>query len=73
MEAFVSTAILLTIAGAFIYAAAPTHWQTPLGFVLITFGWLPVLLVILALLAKPVLLIPAAIILGILMVGPPRA
>lgn len=57
-------AILLTIIGLFAYTHAPKHWQTPLGFLLITFGWAPLGVLAVTLLKHPLLLVPAAFVLG---------
>lgn len=65
--------VMMFVVSCFIYAVAPPHWQSPLGFLIIMFGWLPAGLVLLAILAQPALLIPAVFILGILMVGRNRA
>ena len=69
METISAVVIMLILIGGFAYCMAPPHWQTPLGFLLIAFGWMPVALVILAMLAMPAILIPAVFILGALLIG----
>lgn len=64
---FVALGLFLLAIGFVGYCVAPPHWQTPLGFLLIVVGFVPAGLVALTLLAKPALLIPAALIMGVLM------
>lgn len=66
LEDFAALGILITIIGFFAYTQAPAHWQTPLGFGLIVFGWVPAGLVVLTLLKHPAIMLPALFILGIL-------
>lgn len=73
IEVIGSVAIMLVLVGVFIYCMMPPVWQNPLGFLLIVAGIVPAGLVVLTLLAKPALLIPAVFIMGALMASRRRA
>lgn len=66
LEDFAALGVLITILGFFAYTQAPRHWQTPLGFALIVFGWVPAGLIAIALLKHSAIMAPALFILGIL-------
>lgn len=66
LEDFAALGVLITIIGFLVYTQVPRHWQTPLGFTLIVFGWVPAGLIVLALLKHPAIMAPALFILGIL-------
>lgn len=72
MEAIAASVIMFALIGAFAYCMAPTHWQTPLGFLIIAFCFVPAALAVVAILAYPAILIPAVFILGIMIIGRPR-
>lgn len=72
-EDFGALAVLMAIAGAFAYTQAPRHWQNLLGFLLIVFGFLPLVLASLVVLKEPALLVPAVFLLGIVMAWRRRA
>jgi hypothetical protein len=72
LETATAVVIMLTVIGGFIYCMVPPHWQTPLGFMIITFGWVPVLLLGMALISMPIFLVPASFILGIFLIGRSR-
>lgn len=65
LEDFAALGVLITIIGFFVYTQVPRHWQTPLGFALIVFGWVPAGLVVLTLLKHPAVMAPVLFILGI--------
>jgi len=64
---FMALAVVMMGIGLVIYCMMPSHWQTPLGFLLIVIGIVPAGLLVLTLLAKPAFLIPAALVMGALM------
>lgn len=66
MSDYMALGILLLIASFFVYAVAPPRWQTPLGFALIV-CMAPAGLGVLALLAQPAVLVPVALLIGILL------
>lgn len=68
MSDFVALGIVAVVVGFFVYAMAPRHWQTPLGFTIIVCA-MPAGFAAVALLSQPALLIPAALFLGILIAG----
>lgn len=72
-EDFAALAVLLTICGFFAYTQAPRHWQGLGGFLLISFFWVPVAILGICIMKQPVLLIPAAFVLGVLTVSRRRA
>lgn len=57
--------IIITILGFCVYTQVPKHWQTKIGFLVIVFGWMPAALIGFSLFKQPALLIPAALIAGI--------
>lgn len=65
--------VMLFVISCFIYAVVPPHWQSPLGFLIIMCCGMPAGLLILAALAQPAILIPAAFVLGVLAIGRTRA
>lgn len=67
MTDFIALGILCLVVGFFAYCAAPAHWQTPLGFLLIAVGMMPAGLLAIVLLSKPAFLIPAALVMGVLL------
>lgn len=69
IEDFAALGVLLTIAGFFAYTQAPRHWQGLGGFLLITFFWVPVAILGICIMKQPVLLIPAAFVLGVFTVS----
>ena len=73
IEDFAALGVLLTIAGFFVYTQVPRHWQGLGGFLLITFGWIPVAILGICIMKQPVLLIPAAFVLGVFTVSRRRA
>jgi hypothetical protein len=73
IEDFAALGVLLTIIGFFAYTQAPRHWQGLGGFLLITFGWVPLAVLVICLLKQPVLLIPAVFVLGVFTVSRKRA
>lgn len=73
IEDFAALGVLLTIAGLFVYTQVPRHWQGLGGFLLITFGWIPVAILGVCIMKQPVLLIPAAFVLGVFTVSRRRA
>jgi hypothetical protein len=73
IEDFAALGVLLTIAGFFAYTQAPRHWQGLGGFLLITFGWLPVAILGICIVKQPVLLVPAVFVLGVFTASRRRA
>lgn len=73
IEDFSALAILVAIAGVFVYTQAPPHWQTKTGFLIITLGWVPAGIAVIALLKHPLLLVPAVFVAGILFTSRQRA
>lgn len=73
IEDFAALGVLVTIIGFFAYTQAPRHWQTVTGFLLIVFGWMPVVLIVICIMKQPVLLIPAVFVLGVFTVSRRRA
>lgn len=73
IEDFAALFVILTIVGFCAYTQAPRHWQTLPGFLLIVFGWMPVILIGICIMKEPVLLIPAVFVLGVFTVSRRRA
>lgn len=73
IEDFAALFVILTIVGFFAYTQAPRHWQTVTGFLLIVFGWMPVILIGICIMKEPALLIPAVFVLGVFTVSRRRA
>lgn len=73
IEDFAALGVLVTIIGVFAYCQAPKHWQSPMGFLLIVFGWAPVVIIGMCIIKEPVLLIPAAFVVGCVTVSRRRA
>lgn len=69
MHDFIALGIMCFVVGVFAYCFAPDHWQNPLGFMIIVGAIVPVGFVVLALLSTPALLIPAALVMGVFLVG----
>lgn len=65
IEDFAALGVLLTIAGFAVYTQVPKHWQGLGGFFLITFFWVPVAILGICIIKQPVLLVPAAFVLGV--------
>lgn len=63
----------LMVFGYIITCMAPTHWQTFAGYLLITFVGLPACLLLIAVIYRPGILIPATFILGVLVTQRRRA
>jgi len=70
---FIALGLFMVGIGFVSYCMAPTHWQTPLGFLLIVIGIVPAGLLVLTLLAKPAILIPVVFVMGALMASRRRA
>lgn len=68
-EEIAATVVLFSVLGALAYTQAPRHWQTGLGFLMIVFGWMPVVVLGLCIFKQPGILIPAVFILGAVMAG----
>lgn len=66
-EGVAALVVLMVVLGFMAYTQAPKQWQTPLGFGLIVFGFMPAGLLLVAFFKEPLLLIPAVFILGSLM------
>lgn len=68
MSDFVALGIVAVVVGFFVYAMAPRHWQTPLGFAIIVCS-MPAGFFAIAFLSQPAILIPVALLFGILIAG----
>lgn len=65
-EAWTTVAIGFAVIGLLIMTQMPKEWQTPGGYVLVTFGGIPAALLVIATLAQPAILIPAVFAFGVL-------
>jgi hypothetical protein len=66
---FIGLAVLLSLVGCAVYTQVPRHWQGVMGFLIITFGWVPAGFLAICIAKEPAVLIPAALILGLLAIG----
>lgn len=65
LEEIAATVVLFSVLGLLAYTQVPRHWQTPLGLLLIVFGWIPAAALVLGIMKEPGLLIPAVFVLGV--------
>jgi hypothetical protein len=65
LEEIAATVVLFSVLGFLAYTQVPRHWQTPLGFLLIVFGWMPAAVIVFCIMKEPGLLIPAVFVLGV--------
>lgn len=66
---FLGLAVLMSLIGCAAYTQVPRHWQGVMGFLIITFGWVPAGLIVICITKAPAVLIPAALVLGLVAIG----